>query len=216
MGPEKKSRKVLEEDKRIVAYHEAGHAILGHYLPHCDEVHTVTIVPRGAAGGFTLSLPEKEYNMQSRSMLLDDITMMFGGHAAVKIVTGDIYTGAQSDLQRATELARVMITKLGMSPEIGTIYLGKDQEVFVGMEFGQSREYSENVQAAIDAEVANTLSKCYQRALSTLEEHMDDLHGLADLLIEKETVNREDFLAFMNRNKVEKIEAAGEEAPVEG
>lgn len=217
MGPEKKSRKVLDEDKRIVAYHEAGHAILGHYLPHCDDVHTVTIVPRGAAGGFTLSLPEKEFNMQSRSMLLDDITMMFGGHAAVKLVTGDFYTGAQSDLQRATEIVRTMVTKLGMSPEIGTIYLGKDQEVFVGMEFGQSREYSEAVQAAIDAEVASTLNKCYQRALDTLEQHMDDLHDLAALLIEKETVNREDFLAFMNRPKQEKSEdAVSEEAPVEG
>ena len=199
MGPEKKSHKVLEEDRRIVAYHEAGHAIVGHYLPLCDEVHTVTIVPRGGgAGGFTLSLPEQEFDMQSRSKMLQNISMMFGGHAAIKIIENDIYTGAQSDLKRATELARYMITKLGMSDKLGTIYLGNDQEVFVGMEFGQSREYSEHVAAEIDREVATTLNNCYEVTIQTLKDHIDKLHGLAKLLMEKETVMREEFLSFMN------------------
>lgn len=198
MGPEKKSHKVLEEDRRIVAYHEAGHAIVGHYLPLCDEVHTVTIVPRGGgAGGFTLSLPEQEFDMQSRSKMLQNISMMFGGHAAIKIIENDIYTGAQSDLKRATELARYMVTKLGMSDKLGTIYLGNDQEVFVGMEFGQSREYSEHVAAEIDREVATTLNNCYEVTIQTLKDHIDKLHGLAKLLMEKETVMREEFLAFM-------------------
>ncbi len=198
MGPEKKSHKVLEEDRRIVAYHEAGHAIVGHYLPLCDEVHTVTIVPRGGgAGGFTLSLPEQEFDMQSRSKMLQNISMMFGGHAAIKIIENDIYTGAQSDLKRATELARYMVTKLGMSDKLGTIYLGNDQEVFVGMEFGQSREYSEHVAAEIDREVAITLNNCYEVTIQTLKDHIDKLHGLAKLLMEKETVMREEFLAFM-------------------
>ncbi len=200
MGPEKKSHKVLEEDKRIIAYHEAGHAIVGHYLPLCDEVHTVTIVPRGQAGGFTLSLPEKEFDMQSRSKLLQLISMMLGGHAAINIIENDVYTGAQSDLQRATEIIRQMITKLGMSKELGTVYLGSDQEVFVGMEFGQSREYSEEVAAKIDKEISSIMSQCYQVALDTLNTHIDDLHGLTQLLIEKETVSREEFVAFMNRN----------------
>lgn len=199
MGPEKKSHKVLEEDRRIVAYHEAGHAIVGHYLPLCDEVHTVTIVPRGGgAGGFTLSLPEREFDMQSRQRMLQNISMMFGGHAAIKIIENDIYTGAQSDLKRATELARYMVTKLGMSDKLGTIYLGNDQEVFVGMEFGQSREYSENVAAAIDREVSDTLNSCYEVTMQTLKDHLDKLHGLAKLLMEKETIMREEFLAFMN------------------
>ena len=198
MGPEKKSHKVLDEDKRIVAYHEAGHAIVGHYLPLCDEVHTVTIVPRGQAGGFTLSLPEKEYDMQSRSRLLQMISMMLGGHASNKLIEKDIYTGAQSDLKRATDIVRHMITKLGMSEEIGTVYLGSDQEVFVGMEFGQSREFSEEVAAKIDNEISKTLSECYKVAMDTLKEHIDELHGLANLLIEKETVNREDFIAFLD------------------
>ena len=201
MGPEKKSHKVLDEDKRIVAYHEAGHAIVGHYLPLCDEVHTVTIVPRGQAGGFTLSLPEKEYDMQSRSRLLQMISMMLGGHASNKLIEKDIYTGAQSDLKRATDIVRHMITKLGMSEEIGTVYLGSDQEVFVGMEFGQSREFSEEVAAKIDNEISKTLSECYKVAMDTLKEHIDELHGLANLLIEKETVNREDFIAFIDTYK---------------
>ena len=127
---------------------------MGHYLPLCDEVHTVTIVPRGGAGGFTLSLPEQEFDLQSRSKMLQMISMMFGGHAAIRIVEDDVYTGAQSDIQRATELARQMVTKLGMSEELGTVYLGNDQEVFVGMEFGQTREYSESLAAKIDQEVA--------------------------------------------------------------
>ena len=200
MGPEKKSHKVLEEDRRIVAYHEAGHAIVGHYLPLCDEVHTVTIVPRGGgAGGFTLSLPEQEFDMQSRSKMLQTISMMFGGHAAIKLIENDIYTGAQSDLKRATELARYMVTKLGMSDKLGTIYLGNDHEVFVGMEFGQSREYSEHLAEEIDREVAATLNKCYEVTMDTLKDHTDKLHGLANLLMEKETVMRDEFLAFMGR-----------------
>lgn len=198
MGPEKKSHKVLEEDKRIVAYHEAGHAVIGHLLPLCDEVHTVTIVPRGGAGGFTLSLPEKEFDMQSRAKMLQMVSMMLGGHAAIRIIEEDVYTGAQSDLKRATEIIRTMVTKLGMSDELGTVYLGNDQEVFVGMEFGQSREYSEEYATRIDREVSNMLSKCYEVAMTTLKNNIEKLHGLAKLLIEKETVNREDFLLFMD------------------
>ncbi len=198
MGPEKKSHKVLEEDKRIVAYHEAGHAVVGHFLPLCDDVHTVTIVPRGDAGGFTLSLPEKEYDMQSRERMLQMISMMLGGHASIKIIENDVYTGAQSDLKRATELIRTMITKLGMSDKIGTVYLGSDQEIFVGMEFGHSRDFSEETAKLIDHEVSDLLAQCYQVALDTLKNNIDKLHGLAKLLMEKETLNREDFLNFMN------------------
>ena len=198
MGPEKKSHKVLEEDKRIVAYHEAGHAIVGHYLPLCDEVHTVTIVPRGGAGGFTLSLPEKEFDLNSRQKMLQTVSMMLGGHAAIKIIEDDVYTGAQTDLKRATEIIRTMITKLGMSDEIGTLYLGNDQEIFVGMEFGQTREYSEEMATRVDKEVSSLMTRCYSIAMETLKTNIDKLHGLARLLIEKETVNREEFLAFMD------------------
>ena len=209
MGPEKKSRKVLEEDKRIVAYHEAGHAVVGHYLPLCDDVHTVTIVPRGDAGGFTLSLPEKEFYMQSREKMLQTISMMLGGHAAVKLIENDIYTGAQSDLKRATELIRTMITKLGMSENIGTLYLGNDQEIFVGMEFGQSREFSEETATKVDHEVSSMMNKSYDVAMNLLKTHIEKLHGLAKLLIEKETINREEFLSFMDGTTAESLLPSG-------
>ena len=199
---------MLEEDKRVIAYHEAGHAVVGHYLPLCNEVHTVTIVPRGNAGGFTLSLPEKEYDMQSRARLLQQVSCLLGGHAAILLIEDDVYTGAQSDLQRATDIVRQMITRLGMSDSLGTIYLGNDQEIFVGMEFGQTREYSEEVAAKIDREVSATLDQCYEVALNTLREHMGKLHTLAAALIEKETIGREDFLALMEQED-EPIPALG-------
>ena len=198
MGPEKRSHKVLEEDRRITAFHEAGHAIVGHFLPLCDDVHMITVVPRGQAAGMTLSLPEKETDHQSKQKLLQNITMMLGGRAAESLTQEDICTGAISDLQRATELARSMVTRFGMSDKLGTVYLANDQEVFVGMEFGQSREYSEETAALIDQEVRSILSRCYQQAQSILREHLDQLRGLGNLLIEKETVTREDFLRFMN------------------
>ena len=197
MGPEKKSHKVLEEDRKLVAYHEAGHAIVGHFLPLCDEVHTVTIVPRGGAGGFTLSLPSKELDNMSRNQLLQRTSMMLGGHAAERLIFHDVYTGAQSDLQHATSTCRAMITRFGMSDKIGTIYLDSDQEVFVGASFGHSREYSEELAAKVDAEVSELLKSCYQTAMDTLTQHQDKLNGLAELLIERETLSREEFVAFM-------------------
>ena len=197
MGPEKKSHKVLEEDRKLVAYHEAGHAIVGHFLPLCDEVHTVTIVPRGGAGGFTLSLPSKELDNMSRNQLLQRTSMMLGGHAAERLIFHDVYTGAQSDLQHATSTCRAMVTRFGMSDKIGTIYLDSDQEVFVGASFGHSREYSEELAAKVDAEVSELLKSCYQTAMDTLTQHQDKLNGLAELLIERETLSRGEFVASM-------------------
>ena len=133
MGPEKRSHKAPEEDLRLTAVHEGGHAIVGHFLPHCDDVHLITIVPRGQSAGHTLSLPAQEHDHMSRSQILETICMMLGGRAAEEVVSGEIYTGAVSDLQRATDLARKMVTQFGMSDKLGTIYLGSDQEVFVGM-----------------------------------------------------------------------------------
>ncbi len=204
MGPEKRSHKVLEEDRRITAFHEAGHAIVGHYLPLCDEIHLITVVPRGQAAGLTLALPEKEYDHQGRQKLLQNITMMMGGRAAESLTQEDICTGAVSDLKRATEVARAMVTKFGMSSRLGTVYLGSDQEVFVGMEFGQTREYSEETASVIDEEVRNILTECYRQAISILKDHMAELNGLGQLLIEKETVTRAEFLAFINGPSEEK------------
>ncbi len=215
MGPEKKSHKVLEEDRKLVAYHEAGHAIVGHYLPLCDEVHTITIIPRGGAGGFTLSLPSKELDNMSRSQLLQRTSMSLGGHAAESLIFHDIYTGAQSDLQQATRICRAMVMRYGMSDAIGTIYLDSEQEVFVGASFGHSREYSEDVAAAIDREVSAMLKSCYNTAMDTLKEHQDKLEGLANLLIERETLSREEFLAFIEGRPLPEKKIAQSSNPAE-
>ena len=198
MGPEKKSHKVNEHDRRMVAYHEGGHAIVGHILPGCDEVHLITIVPRGQAAGHTLALPAEEHDNISRSQLMDQIAMLLGGHAAEEVALGEIYTGSSSDLKRATELCRKMVTQFGMSEEIGAIYLGSDQEVFVGMEFGQTREYSEDTASMIDQEVRNILNQCYASALRILREHFNQLQELGKLLIKMETITRKDFLEFID------------------
>ena len=220
MGPEKKSHKVLEEDRKLVAYHEAGHAIVGHYLPLCDDVHTITVVPRGGAGGFTLSLPSKELDNISRSQLLQRTAMSLGGHAAEKLIFHDIYTGAQSDLQHATSICRAMVTRYGMSEKIGTIFLDSEQEVFLGNSFAQNREFSEETAAAIDREVGDLLRSCYELSMNTLKEHQDKLEGLAQLLIEKETLSREDFVAFIDAPAASPLpeqteEAGSESAPEE-
>ena len=198
MGSEKKSHKVNPKDRHVTAYHEAGHAVIANLLPECDDVHLITIVPRGQAGGYTLSLPEEEHDNLSRKALLGMITMALGGHAAEDVALDDIYTGSSSDLKRATDLCRRMITQYGMSEELGTMYLGSDQEVFVGMEFGQSREYSEQSAAAIDAAVKKLMETCYQRAVSLLKEHFDQLKGVAEALLERDTLSRVEFEAIMN------------------
>jgi len=196
MGPEKKSHKVTPRDRHTVAYHEAGHAVIANLLPECDDVHLVTIVPRGQAGGYTLSLPAEENDNLSKTALLGIITMALGGHAAEKVALDDLYTGSSSDLKRATELARRMVTQFGMS-NLGTVYLSADQEVFVGMEFGQSREYSEQSAAAIDSEVKRIVDECYVRAQKLLTEHMAQLTNVAEALLERDTLSRKEFEAVM-------------------
>lgn len=198
MGPEKRSHKVTERDRKTVAYHEAGHALVAHMIPECDDVHLITIVPRGQAAGHTLSLPNEENDNLSRKALLGMITMALGGHAAEKIALDDLYTGSSSDLKRATELSRRMVTQFGMSDSIGTVYLGSDQEVFVGMDFGHSREYSEQSAAAIDAEVKKMLDACYLRAQGIVKDNLDKLQAVVDALFERETLSRSDFVAIMN------------------
>ena len=202
MGPEKKSHKVNEKDRRMVAYHEGGHAIVGHLLPGCDDVHLITIVPRGMAAGHTLALPAEEHDNMSRTQLTDQLAMMLGGHAAEEVALGEIYTGSSSDRKRATEICRKMVTQFGMSDEIGTIYLGSDQEVFVGMEFGQTREYSEEVAARIDREVSRILEAAYARAKDILQQNRGKLAMLVDALIAQETLNRAEFVALMDEGKM--------------
>ena len=192
MGPEKKSHIVSEEDKRLVACHEAGHAIVGELLPGCDDVHLVTIMPRGGSGGHTLLLPDKESDFTTRAQLLDFVAMALGGYAAEKLVMGEMTTGASSDLQRATDICRRMVTQYGMSDDMGPIYLGGDHdEVFLARDYGQqSRTYSEDVAARIDAEVQRKMNEGLARATELLIEKRDKLDGLSALLMEKETIDR--------------------------
>ncbi|MEG0512647.1 MAG: ATP-dependent zinc metalloprotease FtsH [Clostridia bacterium] len=197
MGPEKRSHKVTARDRRITAYHESGHALIGNLLPECDDVHLITIVPRGDAGGYTLSLPSEENDNMSKTALLSMITMALGGHAAEKVALEDLYTGSSSDLKRATDLSRRMVTQFGMSDAMGTMYLSSDNEVFVGMEFGQSREFSEQTAAAIDAEVKRVLDECYRNARTIIEENKEKLVAVAETLLVRETLSRVEFEAVM-------------------
>ena len=198
MGPEKKSHKVTPKDRRTTAYHEAGHAVIANLLPECDDVHLITIVPRGQAGGYTLSLPNEENDNLSKTALLGMITMALGGHAAEKVALKELYTGSSSDLKRATDLCRRMVTQFGMSDALGTMYLGNDNEVFVGMEFGQSREFSEQSATAVDAEIKRLLDQCYNRAEELLRTHSQQLTAVAEALLERDTLSRNEFEAVMN------------------
>ena len=205
MGPEKKSHVVTDEDKRLVACHEAGHAIVGELLPGCDDVHLITIMPRGSSGGHTLLLPEKESDFTTRTQLLDFVAMALGGYAAEQLVKGEMSTGASSDLQRATQICRSMVTQYGMSDDMGPIYLSGDHdEVFLGRDYAShGRAYSEEVAARIDREVQSKMNDALARAKALLEANRDKLDGLSDALIEKETLTRKEFLAFMNGEMAE-------------
>ena len=199
MGPEKKSHVVTEADKRLVACHEAGHAIVGELLEGCDSVHLVTIMPRGSSGGHTLLLPEQESDFTTRTQLLDFVSMALGGYAAESLVMGEMSTGASSDLQRATDICRRMVMQYGMSDDMGPIYLGGDHdEVFLARDYGQqSRMFSEHVAARIDDEVQRKMNDALDRAKRILSEHRAQLDALSALLMEKETIDRAEFEAFM-------------------
>ena len=200
MGPEKKSHQVTAEDKKLVACHEAGHAIVGELLSGCDDVHLVTIMPRGGSGGHTLLLPERESDFTTRTQLRDFVAMALGGYAAELIVMGEMSTGASSDLQRATDICRRMVTQYGMSDEMGPIFLGSGHdEVFLGRDYGhQGKVCSEEVAARVDALVQAQLQQALERAKEILSSNRDKLDGLTDLLLDKETIDRAAFMAFMN------------------
>ena len=205
MGPEKKSHVVTDEDKRLVACHEAGPAIVGELLEGCDDVHLVTIMPRGSSGGHTLLLPEKESDFTTRRQLLDYVAMALGGYAAECVVLGEVSTGAGSDLQRATDICRRMVTQYGMSDDMGPIYLaGAHDEVFLGRDYGQqARAYSEDVAARVDAEVQRKMNDALNRAKQLLTENRDKLDGLTQLLIDRESIDRAAFTSFMRGEQPE-------------
>lgn len=186
-GPQKKSRVVTETDKRITAYHESGHAIVAKLLKHCDAVHEVSIIARGQAAGYTITLPENDNNHVTKNKLLDTITMMLGGRAAEEIVIQDVSTGASNDIERATGVAKRMVTEWGMS-ELGTMFLGADKEVFLGRDYGTSHSYSEEMASKIDGQVQKIISACYDRANQILLDNRAILDTMVRLLYAKNTI----------------------------
>ncbi len=198
-GPERRSRVVSPKEKEVVAYHEAGHAVVMHHLTYSDPVHKVTIIPRGQAGGFTMALPESaDSGLLSREQLEDMITGLLGGRAAEELFFSRVTTGASNDLERATAIARAMVTRYGMSEKLGLRVYGEDPStVFLGRTLGEPRDYSDETARAIDNEVSDILGKAYERAKRILIEHRDKLLTLAHTLLEVETVDREQFEALM-------------------
>ena len=198
IGKEKKSKVVSEKEKRITAYHEAGHAILFHVLPDMDPVYTVSIIPTGAsAAGYTMPLPESDDMFRTKGMMLQDIEVSLGGRIAEELIFDDITTGASSDIKKATAVARDMVMKYGMSEKLGTInYNNDDDEVFLGNDLAKTRGYGENVAGTIDAEVKRIIDECYEKATEIIKEHEDVLHKCAELLLEKEKIGREEFEAL--------------------
>ena len=213
VGPEKKSRVITEKDKELVAFHEAGHAVLAYVLPGCDAVHEVSIIPRGGAGGYTMTMPDEEKHYVSGARLRDQIVELLGGHVAEKIVLGDVSTGSTSDLSRASELARKMITEYGMNDEIGPVYLGGDQEVFVGRDFGHARNYSEELAARVDEQLEKTLHAALDRATQLLSENREKLDRIARELINREKLDKEEFAALMRGEELPPLD--GGKNPIE-
>ncbi len=195
-GPERRSRVISPEERKITAYHEAGHAVVAHLLPHCDPVRKVSIVARGMAGGYTITLPEEDRYIVPRSKLEDDMAYALGGRAAEEIVFGEITTGAANDLERVTQMARAMVMRYGMSDELGPVVYGKKEEmIFLGREIAEQRDYSEAMAERIDAEVQRIIRRAHERARKAIEEHRESLERVVQHLMERETLYREEFIA---------------------
>ena len=199
MGPEKRTRVRSEKEQKLVAYHEAGHAVVSRFLPTQDPVHQISIIPRGMAGGYTMYRPTEDKSFMSRTEMIENIVSLLGGRVSEKLVLDDISTGASNDIERATKIARNMVTKYGMSERVGTITLGQNQEeVFLGRDFAQSKEYSEETAAIIDEEVKSIIDYAYKKAAEILNANMEKLHVVAGILLEKEKIDGEEFDAIFN------------------
>ncbi len=207
VGTEKKSRKMSDKEKKLTAYHEAGHALATYFTPGQDPVHQISIVPTGMAGGFTMSLPSEDRSYRTKNDMLDDIVVLLGGRVAEKVVIGDISTGASNDIERATEIARGMVTRYGMSDELGPIMYGSsNHEVFLGKDYNNIRNYSEQIASDIDGEVKKIILDSYDRCHGIIEGNIDKLTVVAEYLIKHEKVDGETFLKLMNGEYTEPVE----------
>lgn len=196
-GPEKKSRKVTERERRLTAFHEAGHAVVSKMLPTQDRVHQVSIIPRGRAGGYTLSLPKDDTFFNSKTEMLEEIVSLLGGRVAEQLFLGDISTGASNDIERATNIAKSMVTKYGMSERLGARTFGdQNNEVFIGLDYGHTVDYSQETAAVIDEEIHKIIDECYKRCTDILNSHRESLTNVAELLLEKEKIEGEEFDAL--------------------
>lgn len=205
LGPEKKSRVVTEKDKEITAYHEVGHAICAKMLKNCDDVHEISIISRGMAAGYTMTLPDEDKMHVTKSKLLDEIAMMLGGRVAEEIMVGDISTGATSDLQRATEIARKMVVNYGMSDEIGMLFLGTSDEIFLGKEYGHTKNYSESLASKVDIEIGKILASAHKRAKKVVESNKDMVEVITRSLIEREKLDKEEFAMLLEGKELPEI-----------
>ena len=205
MGPAKKSRLVTEPDKRITAYHEAGHAILGSLLKYCDPIHEVTIIPRGQAAGYTMSRPDNDNDHVSKQQLLDEITMGLGGRVAEELIIKNYCTGASGDIKMITDKARRMVTEWGMSDRIGPLFYGSDGEIFVGRNYQTEKGYSEEIAGVIDEEVRAIVESCHQRATKMLSENIEVLHNMARVLVERETIHTEEVEMLVSGKSADEV-----------
>ncbi len=211
-GPEKKSHIVTDRDKKLVSYHEAGHAVSCYYLESTDPVHKVSIIPRGMAGGYTLMLPQEDVNFHTKTYMMEQVIVMLGGRVSEEIILGDISTGASNDLERATAIIRQMITRYGMSEKLGSLTFETDHsQLFLGRSLGTERNYSEEVAYQIDQEAKRWMDDCYTRCKQILTDHIDKLHLVAKTLMERETINAEEFYQLMTHGSLGVLEPAGDE-----
>ncbi|MBQ7146189.1 MAG: ATP-dependent zinc metalloprotease FtsH, partial [Lachnospiraceae bacterium] len=199
IGAEKKSRIITEKDKRITAYHEAGHAILFHVLPDVGPVHTISVIPTGmGAAGYTMPLPDQDYTHTTKSHMLQEVMVSLGGRIAEDITFGDVTTGASQDIKQATELVRSMVMKYGMSDEAGMIHYGGEDAVFIGRDYGHTREYGEETASLLDKEVRRIMQECYDKAKAIIVEHQAVLDAVAEELVKKEKLYQQEFEAIFN------------------
>ena len=211
-GPARKSRVMTEDERTTIAFHESGHALVGHKLPNADPVHKISIIPRGQALGYTLSMPEEDHFLQTRGSMVDDMAMMLGGRTAEELFCKDVTTGASNDLERATKLARSMVTRYGMSEALGAqVYGEANHEVFLGRDFAEHSDYSPETAKRIDDEVARLLNEAHECARKILSDNADQMHLMAKVLLERETVDGAACQALLNNTWEQYLETEEEE-----